>query len=354
VFSLDFITYNINWYKNKISYFEEVEKDKAAEESIHEAKIMHKLLEDLLDEGYTLTYEYFQNELQATERLSAFLNINNSSPFSDIKRNAADKSISFSSKEILIDDFIKQNMLITENKKFSRNSISYNQDINDTLKIIFDFSRWIFKSVNKDTAVIFLLRDTLLPYLAFLYWNKDTAIKAYPFIIGRSTLSQFGDADELYNKILDAVYSALQNYNDFSQPFQETAADIIRESLINNIPLYNKLAALLSGISQTNICVVESGMHGTMPLLLKSVDDRINNIKLFTTIPCFYNAWDNCYFTKKYEYLRLFETLFCQDSWFRFSSIKETGFYISENNNMNIKEFALYEIEKWNNMLLKS
>jgi hypothetical protein len=68
-------------------------------------------------------------------------------------------------------------------------------------------------------------------------------------------------------------------------------------------------------------------------------------------LPWFYDAWNQSFFSKHYENLRIFETLLCQEVLFQFSSIKNNVFYVQEIENNDIKEKSIQEIGRWKHYL---
>jgi len=341
--TISFIDFNLEWYKNRIDYyFSQKTNGKVSDEIIHEAKVLHKFLEDIKDEGYQYTYNLFQDKLQATKKLEQFILQNHEKPFTIAQKSLLESELQYGQAEIPLDEYLQS--LSEQTQKVSQgdhNNVIYEE--------IYNFSKWVYSSISPNTAVVFLLRDTLLPYFAFRYWNRDATITPIPLLIGRKFLGQFGNGNDIYNKISNAVYTSL--YNDPEQ-FQVGVVEIIKEYLQSNQELKTSLQRVLSKIKQNSICIVESGTHGTMPLLLKAVDERVNSIKLYTTLPCLYNSWENVYYTKHYEKLRFFETLRCQDLLFTFSSIKDDTFYVKEVADHMIKREAFEELSHWKKYIL--
>lgn len=343
---MDFITFNINWYKDRINYYEFMSsRGKCTQACIDEAKVLHKFLEDIYDEEYQSTYKLFQEKLNASERLEKFINSNGQKVFVKSDKGFKYGEFAYAPNEILLTEYLNSEIITSPTIKDSCQSIS------DGFYEILNFSKWINNSLDSDTAIIFLLRDTLLPYIAFKQWNHDATKEAIPLMIGRSYLSLFGNRDELYNCISDSVYTALYESQKTPELFQGIAVEGIRKSIKNNDGLYKKTKQILSNISKPKICVVESGVHGTMPLFLKCCDERIDTIKMYTTLPWLYDSWGGSFYTKKYENLRFFESLACQDLLFALSSIKDCDFYIKEITNLQIREKSLHELSDWNNML---
>ena len=100
--------------------------------------------------------------------------------------------------------------------------------------------------------------------------------------------------------------------------------------------------ALLGEIKETHIIVVESGCSGTFPMLLMSLDDRID-FRMYTTYPYLFKIYGDKIYSSKYENIRLFETLYSQDLYFRFSDLKDGQFFVEKCSYTEIKKYALAE-----------
>lgn len=92
------------------------------------------------------------------------------------------------------------------------------------------------------------------------------------------------------------------------------------------------------------IIVVESGCSGTFPMLLMSLDDRID-VRMYTTYPYLLEIYGNKIYSPKYEENRLFETLYSQDLYFQFSDLKDGKFFIRKCENKEVEKNALSEIK---------
>ncbi|MGN0807555.1 MAG: hypothetical protein ACI4MN_03800 [Candidatus Coproplasma sp.] len=99
------------------------------------------------------------------------------------------------------------------------------------------------------------------------------------------------------------------------------------------------LSGLLSQIKEKRIVVVESGCTGTFPLLLKSLDNRIE-IRMYTTYPYLFSAFKDKIFTTEFEKNQLFETLYSQDLYFKFSDFKDGKYYVNTCSDSEVREKA--------------
>ena len=352
---MHFIDFELNFFKNKLEEYEKISST-PSNEALHEAQVLHKVLHDMLDQGYVYTFNKFVNELDANNRLEQFILKNGAKPFL-LEAPAKYDKLVYSDKLVELDDYLASLLKECEGEASKPNETEM-----DIYQNILDYSKWIFDDISDDTACIFLLRDTLLPYLAFKKWNKNPSVKLYPLIIGRRYLATFpkdsgnntnlannylyGDNDEAYEMLYDALYTGLSEQPKTFNEFAKTTSDYIQNELNEFTQLKNMTEALLGEIKQKKIVVIESGMRGSMPMFLKSIDNRVD-IRMFTTLPQFYSAYADKYYTKRYEKNRIFETLACQDLLFKFDSVKEGKFFVKEITDPKIKEKAIKELKQW-------
>ncbi len=116
--------------------------------------------------------------------------------------------------------------------------------------------------------------------------------------------------------------------------------------------MFDSLKGMLSNIKQQNIMIVESGYIGTIPLLFSALDSRVD-FRLFTTIPYFYDCYKGKFYTNKFEKIREFETINCQDSLFKLSSVSadNKSFKVVETINIEVKNRAYAQLQAWNRMI---
>lgn len=105
------------------------------------------------------------------------------------------------------------------------------------------------------------------------------------------------------------------------------------------------MRAMLAGIPEKRILVIESGCAGTFPLLLMSLDARVD-MRMYTTYPYLVDAYGSRIYTRRYEENRLFETLTAQENLFVFSDWREDGFYVRPCLNAEIRRQALRELRQ--------
>lgn len=326
---MGFISFSLNYYKDEL---QKLESTAASQETIYHAKQLLKMLDDLLDEGYTELNASLEEACQGVSRLRDYLRKNSAYPFPIYRKAMTEAEVIYEQEEIELTNAI--NELIICGKE------SYNESDNAFLAELVHFCEWI--SFKEDTAYIFLLRDTLLPYIYFLH-NNRTSI--YPWLIGRKTLTmltgkEFAD-DELRACIIKALENdRCNNFDDFCK--------VVLPDMRNTIRQYpeaaNLLTDLLKTIKEKHIVVIESGCSGTFPMLLKCLDERVD-ILMYTAYPYLQDVYGERIYSLKYEQNRMFETLYSQDLFFQFSALRDNHFYVRKSDNQEVRVNSYAEVK---------
>ena len=69
---MGFLSFSLNYYKDQL---QKLESDIVSEETIYHAKQLLKMLDDLIDEGYTELNEKLEEEYQGVSRLKYYLKV---------------------------------------------------------------------------------------------------------------------------------------------------------------------------------------------------------------------------------------------------------------------------------------
>lgn len=326
---MGFISFNLEFYKN------ELKKLKTAtvnEETIYRAKQLLKMLDDLLDEGYTELNNKLEETYSGVSKLRAYLKDNYIEPFPIYRKPFSAADVTYEQCTYELEDAIIE---LVENAK-------KNTEVCDDvfLSELINFCKWI--GYEEDTAYIFLLRDTLVPYI---YYQSKSRQNIYPWILGRKTLTTLTGADDVDDEIRASIFKALEfgqcgNYKDFC----DKVLPDIRSALKKYPEIEKCLTALLGGVKEKHIIVVESGCSGTFPMLLMSLDDRVD-FRMFTTYPYLLKIYGEKIYSPKCENSRLFETLYSQDAYFRFSDLRDGKFFVQKCSNKEVEKYALAEIK---------
>ena len=355
-----YVPYNLKFLRKKLNDYENNYKKGAPEKIVHEAQMLLKEMNDLEDQGYMKSYNAFVNELNVVERLTNFIEANGKKAI--LQPKIPERHVAYKDEKIKLSDYLKKLEDYSNQKVTLKNA---NPLFNDIL----EYSKQLYNNLKKDTAVIFLLRDTLLPFLAFKEWSKGK-ITIKPWLIGRKWLGMFpseqnldwkkggiqsvnfGNNDDLYESLYHAIYSSLDDGNKTFSSYVKGFNKYLDEDLSNFKAAQNSLKQLLSTIKEKHILVVETGRIASIPMLLKNIDKRVD-FKLFTTIPEFYDVYKNKYFTDEYDKNRLFETIYCQDCLFQISDFKDGEFFVKETSDKEVIKQAKKELSQWNKMIKK-
>lgn len=165
--------------------------------------------------------------------------------------------------------------------------------------------------------------------------------------MGRKTPEKLTDDKYFDDKIRASIIKALEfgeceNFDEFC----DFVLPDIRKTLLQYPESEHVLAGLLKQIQEEHIVVIESGCYGTFPMLLKSLDSRID-IRMYTTVPYLHKIYSNKIYTKEYEKNRQFETLYFQDLYLRFSDLREGKFYVNKCENTEVEEKAFAEVKSF-------
>lgn len=327
---MGFLSFSLEYYIGKIRQYEQGLLSIA---QLYEAKQLLKMLDDLLDEGYTSLVEALEAQYNGVSRLRKVLSENQAVPFVIPKDSKTETLYSQEEYELttFIDDMIGQ----AKQRKL--------QVDNSLLQELKRYGKWIGQEEN--TAYVFLLRDTLLPYILF----KEKAIEnIHPWLIGRKTMEALTGQPYVDDDFREAFFTALEagitDYEDFKSFVKPRMLEVLAK-----YPLAKKeLENLLQRIRADRILVIESGCYGTFPMLLAAIDERVE-IRMFTAVPYMYDIYKERIFTKAYEKNRLFETLSAQDELMKFARCENGKFYVQKALSEKVIAQALGEM----NMILE-
>ena len=130
------------------------------------------------------------------------------------------------------------------------------------------------------------------------------------------------------------------------QPYHIETTQVIQERMRNFTKFSGRCHEqhiLLTGHFENRIIVIESGYMGTIPMMLKALDDRVD-FRLFTTAPFLYETYQDRIFCWKYEDIRKFETLYSQDLFMRYSSYRSGKFYVNVSADESVKGKTISEM----------
>lgn len=228
------------------------------------------------------------------------------------------------------------------------------KDYPEILKNICEYTKFATKN---EACFVFLLRDMFLPYLITKNIEKKDC---YPLLFGRKILKYFYshtsnikfdfdecDDDKIYLEFLEIICFSANKHSNFDDFFKELKPKFLKLIKQNN-DFFVFTKNLLKQIEAKKIIVVESGRFGTIPLILKCIDSRID-FRLFATGPEMYDIYKDKLFTKKGIPLEMsklvdLEKSICQNEMFVFSSIKDNQIMIKKTSNKKVLSSSYDEI----------
>lgn len=324
---LSYLSFNLNYYKSKLQQYEQ---HTCSAEELYEARQLLKLLDDVVDEGYTALYKEMEKQFQGVTRLHTLLSSYGVMPFSIPKSSG--EPARFEGPEVELNTYLEQLMFQAQHIGIS--------STNPFLDEILGYCNWIGDV--PDCTYVFLLRDALLPYL---YFKKHKRPNIEPWLIGRKYMDLLYPGCELDDIIRASFLDALEyGCSDF-----KSFHSFCKERIVQDLQLYpeviRSIQELLSTIQTSKILVIESGCYGTFPMLLSVLDERVE-FKMYTTVPYLSEVYKDHIYTKAYENIRLFETITCQDRLFQLSSVRGNGFYVKVNGEKMVLEEAVQEVRR--------
>ena len=323
---MGFISFHDRYYREALSRFES-HSLKAAE--VYEAKQLLKLLDDLADEGYTTLNSHLESEFRCLTRLRTILQNARETPFSNAGQKPAEGG--YGTEEYELSSLLEQLIVKADAQRFSSD--------HPFLKEIREYCEFLPQA--EDTAMIFLLRDTALPYLCCRKRNQENI---HAWLISRRFLADLSKDVEADDRLRLPIYEALEQGCDSFKDFSEMTKPKILSALEKYPKLKQTLLELLGSVKAEKIMVVESGYCGTVPMVLHALDSRVD-FRMYTTAPYLNEIYRDRIFCRRDEDIRRFETLYAQDLLLKYSSFHDGRFYVKMSNRPDVFQKSLREMK---------
>ncbi len=166
---MGFLSYHLNFYRKEL---QKLTDTPATQDSLYHARQLLRMLDDLVDEGYTELNERIEKEFCGISRLREYLSRNHVKPFHAAGNRLHVRNLSYSIRETELNRSVLQ--AVCDAKKLP--AVSLLPFANKLRR----FCQWI--GYDDKTAYIFLLRDTLLRARQTTYLS----VAAQPKISGRA------------------------------------------------------------------------------------------------------------------------------------------------------------------------
>lgn len=325
---MGFLSFSIGFYRDELK---KLKSRPVTESGIYRARQLLRMLDDLADEGYNELGDLIENEFSGVSMLRGYLRKNGAEPFG-MPGNLPDAGrLTYSERETELMSAVVQ-------------AVGAAGEVTDTAVHPFaarlrEFCRWI--GYEPGTAYIFLLRDTLLPFVHYLGQGRENI---YPWLLGRKAFAELAGKRNADDEIRASVYRALESGCTDWQSFAGSVLPDMKKTAAAYPRAEKALRTMLESIGAEKIIVVESGCAGTFPLLLAALDSRVD-MRMYTTYPYLTGIYGGRIFTPRYEENRMAETMVSQELYFRFSGIRDGRFYVRECTDAEIRRQSLCEIK---------
>ena len=149
---MGFLSYSLRFYREELQMLAHTP---AGPDSVYRARQLLRMLDDLADEGYTGLNEALERDCFGVSRLRNYLKLHNAAPFSVPANRLRAGSLPYFPQEVELRCAIAQAM-----QAASVLPEAAPPPFTDRLR---RFCRWVGQ--DDGTAYIYLLRDTLLPFV---------------------------------------------------------------------------------------------------------------------------------------------------------------------------------------------
>ena len=222
-----------------------------------------------------------------------------------------------------------------------------------------DFLFWIVAQLQQHpkSVPVPLLRDTLLIYYGLVFLNRNGASVCHPkpiFISRKFIKTYFGSEDIYLTLSSELLYDILYDKNKCS-------LNTLRQEFATHAYINEKIPKSFIELSSNYMdslnlegspILIETGLHGTFPLWLLTINKNIGNFVLYNTVPWLYSTYQDIVFRKNCNYLRDIETIVLHDHLIQFKEYQDNGqVIIEETNNPSIKALALFELHLFKKLL---
>jgi len=371
----------LNYYKKRLQFFKQLNLDDCTKEALikhgEEASCLKKIMEDYYEEGYDHLTEILI-ELKLFEFLQTFIEniltrLNEPSEqklFHLLAQTAQVNCLSDSDYTSNSPSELNQYLMQFQQQNIEIPDISSGFDSLEKMELWkrntktimseqIKFLDWCVNKIQQQPNVtpIFLLRDTLLPYLGYLALrelNPDLP-EAQPFLLSRKFLSYQTGNEDFYLDLGEIIYRILIENPDFdkdklSRRFSEYALSHpnLPENFLQSCHDYLEVLQL-----NNPMLIVETGLHATFPLWLLALTQNSGDFLLYATAPWLKSNYKDSVFCPNYNYLRNMETITIHEYLFQFHSFSDGQVYIEQSNNTHIKALSLYELACFKQQLQK-
>jgi hypothetical protein len=367
------IEFLIPYYQSKLQFFKQLNLDNSTKDELlkygEEASSLRKIMADYQEEGYDEVFKALSIKINPFEFLQTFIQ--------DILKRlkeTSEQAVFYLLPQIVQPNCLNDISFATDNTQELNTFLAeINQQVLDMPDIRASFSSsqqmalwqgntkiimheqtaflsWCVKKIRQQPNVtpIFLLRDTLLPYLGYLWLRQHhpDLPEAKPLLLSRKFLSSQTGNEDFYFDLGYIIYSFLTEkpQADFATLCHDFAQDALTHPNLPQQFLQSSRDYLASLQLTKPVFIVETGLHGTFPLWLLTLTQNHGDFVLYATAPWLKACYLDRVFCKNYNYMRDMETIIIHEYLFRFHRFSEGQVFIAPTSNPHIKALTLYEL----------
>lgn len=368
----------IDYYQQRLVVYEQFDFTTCSRESLleigREASSLQKVLLDCYEEDYNEIMDPIVSQTNALERLQQFLqqvlqSLGETSPRALFHLYPEVVELNLQ-PPYFTGETLELEVLLASLELHSQNPVDIRECFTDVqhmqhwqaktalvLNEMLAFMIWTLQQLRRQPVgwvPVFLLRDTLFMYFGYRLLSRKglLSVTPQPLLLNRKFLHVLeGNEDFFEVQLGDTLYQTLaerpQDATDFSKRFTQR----LRQTTIPSSFQQETRAYLQRLVGSQPIFIIESGLHGTIPLWILSQCDNPGKFVLYTTAPWLYEVYDASIFHRNYNYLRDMETTVAQNFLFQFRAIEQQRVLVDKTGDPHIEKLALYELHHFRKLL---
>lgn len=189
---MGFISFNLSFYRDEL---QKLETRDPAPSDIYRARQLVCMLDDLVYEGYTALNEKLEAEFRGVSRLHEYLSKNQAKPFGGSTAKRCDYTYSETETELYRAITQAVNRVAAADGSTAPAFINKLRRFCDRI------------GYDDGTTYIFLMRDTLLP---FVYYLSQGRTRIFPWLLSRKSFAAITGKENADDEIRASVYRALE------------------------------------------------------------------------------------------------------------------------------------------------
>lgn len=370
-----------SYYQQRLTVYEQLEFSAHSHKQLleigQEASSLRKFILDCYEEGYESFYGQVVRPISALERLQQFMQrllqfLGETSERALFHLYPEVVELPFLQSACFEGETVELNVLLESLESQAERPVDIHECFANSQQmqqwqaktaLILDemraFMVWTLQQFSQQPAghvPIFLLRDTLFPYFGYVWlFRKGLLSEApQPLLLSRTFLRVTQGDEKFYGTLIDTLYQALAEQPWDVADFSKRVSQLLQRDILPQSFQRETRAYLQRLAGSRPIFMIESGLHGTMPLWILSQCENQGTFLLYTTAPWLREIYRKNTFQYNYNYLRDIETSIAQNFLFQLHAIENQQILVNKTNQPHIEKLALYELHYFRRLLEES